>query len=142
MNDFAKEIGLSNTHFINESGLDVSKGVSGGYGTAEDVAKLFSYAVDNHIEIFDVTKEKNQAFTSENNIVHQGTNTNKIIESIPGLIASKTGLSDLAGGNLVIEFTPIPDHPVIIVVMGSTTQGRFDDMLTLVRATQKYYTYP
>jgi D-alanyl-D-alanine carboxypeptidase len=139
MNENVKRIGLSKTYFINESGLDVSQGVSGGYGTARDVAKLFNYALVHHPDIFDITKEKNMSFVSETHIVHDGQNTNKIIEDIPHIIASKTGLSDLAGGNLVIEFMAKENRPVIIVVLGSTSQGRFDTMLTLVQTTEKYF---
>ncbi|MCR4334704.1 MAG: hypothetical protein NUV47_03200 [Patescibacteria group bacterium] len=140
MNENAKKIGLSNTYFMNGSGLDISGGVSGGYGTAENVAKMFDYAVSKYPYLFSVTKEKNQSFISLNNITHYGSNTNKIISEIPNVIASKTGLSELAGGNLIIKFIPKENHPVIIVVMGSTNEGRFTDMLTLVKATEKYYT--
>ncbi|MEK9184797.1 MAG: hypothetical protein AAB866_01360, partial [Patescibacteria group bacterium] len=140
MNENTKKMGLSNTYFMNESGLDISKGVSGGYGTAKDVAKMFDYAVSTYPNLFDVTKEKSQSFISLNKISHRGLNTNIIIDDIPNVIASKTGLTDLAGGNLVIEFLPRENHPVIIVVMGSSTEGRFTDMLTLVNATKKYYT--
>ncbi|MSR71112.1 MAG: D-alanyl-D-alanine carboxypeptidase [Candidatus Taylorbacteria bacterium] len=139
MNQNARDIGLPQTYFMNESGLDVSRGLSGGYGSAEDVAKLFEYAVSHYPDIFLVTKEKKGVFVSENNISHVGENTNKVVSDIPGLIASKTGTTDLAGGNLVIEFLPKEGHPVIIVVMGSTIDGRFDDMLTLVHATKNYF---
>ncbi len=139
MNKNVEAIGLRSTYFINESGLDVSEGVSGGYGTARDVAKLFEYAVRSHPDIFDITKEKNGSFLSENRIAHPGENTNKITAKIPRLIASKTGLSELAGGNLVIEFEPAQGHPVVIVVLGSTAEGRFEDTLALVGATQKYF---
>ncbi len=140
MNEDAKKLQLLNTYFMNESGLDISKGVSGGYGTAKDVATMFNYAVSTYPNLFDVTKEKSQSFISLNKITHKGLNTNTIIDDIPNIIASKTGLTDLAGGNLVIEFLPKENHSVIIVVMGSSTEGRFADMLTLVNATKKYYT--
>ena len=140
MNENVKKLGLSNTYFMNESGLDISKGVSGGYGTAKDVAKMFNYAVSTYPNIFTVTKEKSHSFISLNKISHKGLNTNTIIDDIPEIIASKTGTTDLAGGNLVIEFMPKDNYPVIIVIMGSSTDGRFNDMLTLVKATKKYYT--
>ena len=139
MNEYAKKIGLEKTRFVNETGLDEDNGVSGGYGSAEDVAKLFIFAKENYPEVFDITKEKSHAFMSDDNVVHEGTNTNKIIETIPGIMASKTGLTDLAGGNLAVEFMPQENHPVVIVVMGSSTQGRFDDMDALVKATEKYF---
>ncbi len=43
MNSLANEIGLGHMHFENQSGLDVNESLSGGYGSARDVALLVDY---------------------------------------------------------------------------------------------------
>ena len=64
-------------------------------------------------------------------------NTDEALPAIPGLILGKTGITQLAGGNLAIVFEVGPAHPVVAVVLHSTQQGRFADMKALVAATQE-----
>ena len=63
-------------------------------------------------------------------------NTNKVVDAIGTVLASKTGYTTLAGGNLVVAFDAGVDRPIIVVVLGSTHQGRFYDVLKLVEATR------
>ena len=44
----------------------------------------------------------------------------------------------MAGGNLVIAFDPSLGRPIIITVMGSTAEGRFEDVNLLVQKTLEY----
>lgn len=134
MNEKAHAIGLAQTFFLNETGLDERGEVSGSYGSAKDVALLFSYIIRTHPELMSATTRA-EARISSFDAVHIATNTNKILASIPGLIASKTGFTDLAGGNLAVAFEAGPLRPIIIVVLGSTEEGRFQDMESLVRAS-------
>ena len=46
MNDTAKKIGLSNSKFFNEHGLDKDIDKGGAYGSAYDMALLFKYALE------------------------------------------------------------------------------------------------
>ena len=137
MNEMAKEIGLTQTYFINPTGLDTNDTVSGGYGSAHDVAKLLEYAVIHTPEIIDSTRYARINFASLSDINHTATNTNSSINAVPGLIASKTGFTDLAGGNLVIAFDAGMNRPIIITVLGSTQNGRFEDIEKLVDASLK-----
>jgi serine-type D-Ala-D-Ala carboxypeptidase (penicillin-binding protein 5/6) len=137
MNEKTKEIGLTQTYFINPTGLDNSEAVGGGYGSARDVANLLEYAIINNPEIIEDTREVEIKFTSLSNIDHIATNTNSVVDSLPGLIASKTGFTDLAGGNLVIAFDAGLNHPIIISVLGSTQEGRFRDVEKLVAVSLK-----
>ena len=66
---------------------------------------------------------------------HRYQNTNEIISELSGLLGSKTGLSDVAGGSLVIAFDRGLNQPVVVVVLGSSAQGRFRDVKQLVEAT-------
>lgn len=137
MNALAERIGLKQTYFLNETGLDPTKAVSGGYGSARDAALLMEYVMKTYPELLDSTTRETRDITSLSNFVHTATNTNLIIGDIPGLIASKTGFTDLAGGNLVVAFDAGINRPIIVSVLGSSVDGRFTDVEKLVRATLK-----
>jgi D-alanyl-D-alanine carboxypeptidase len=76
---------------------------------------------------------------SEQGIPHTFANTNQDVEHIPNLLLSKTGFTDLAGGNLVVVYDAGINHPVAIVVLGSTEEGRFTDVKTLLNATFAHF---
>ena len=134
MNARAGEIGLSQTYFLNAGGLDVHEYESGAYGSAHDVAKLLSYILAHEPQIFGATVYEKQIFTSLDGIAHTLKNTNDFISRLPGLVASKTGFTDLAGGNLAVIIEAGPMHPIAIVVLGSTAEERFTDVERLVWA--------
>ncbi len=136
MNKRAKELGLVQTFFVNETGLDVGN-VSGGYGSANDVTSLVKYMVKNQPEILEATKFSRLNIDS-NDKKHTAKNTNDIVNEIPGLFASKTGYTDMAGGNLVVAFDPSLGKPIIITVLGSTQEGRFEDVKVLVEKSLDY----
>ncbi len=135
MNKKASELGMKNTYYFNETGLDQSENKGGAYGTAEDMAKLFEYILKNHPEILEATTSNKIGVLSLDNYFHQAKNTDEIVDNIPGIKGSKTGFTDIAGGNLVIAFDPELGRPIIISVLGSTQEGRFNDMLKLVNAS-------
>lgn len=136
MNDKAFQLELNQTYYLNESGLDLTKGVSGGYGSAKDIAKLLYYGVKNYPEVFSATTQKtNKIYSSKK--THLTQNTNQIVESIPGILVSKTGFTDMAQGNLGVIFNAGLDRPIAVVVLGSTQNGRFDDIQKLISATIK-----
>ena len=137
MNDTATKIGLSNSKFFNEHGLDRTTDMGGAYGSAQDMATLFEYALKNYPQILEVTRYKELEFTSAEK-KYSAENTNTVIDKIPNIIASKTGFTDLAGGNLVVAFDAGLNRPIIISVLGSTEKGRFTDVLQLVEASMKY----
>lgn len=135
MNQKASEFGLTNTIFFNESGLDINTGMSGAYSSAYDVAMLLDKILVNYSELISKTIEGAASFISESNMRHVAINTDTLVDKIPGLIASKTGFTDLAGGNLAIAFDAGIEHPIIIVVLGSTEDGRFSDVEQLAHVT-------
>jgi len=136
MNAKAVELGMKETYFVNESGLDEG-GISGGYGSAIDVAKLMKYILETKPELLEATKYPNIIIKSLSQS-HIIKNTNTDINQITGLIASKTGFTDMAGGNLAIAFDASIGRPIIVVVLGSTEFGRFDDVSALVKASLEY----
>lgn len=135
MNKKADEIGMKNTYYFNETGLDESTQKGGAYGTAKDTATLFAYILKNYPNLVSATSDAQMKISSLNDIVHTATNTDLIVEDIPGLIGSKTGYTDLAGGNLVVAFDPEIGRPIIVTVLGSTIEDRFSDVEKLVNAT-------
>jgi serine-type D-Ala-D-Ala carboxypeptidase (penicillin-binding protein 5/6) len=137
MNKKAAAIGMKNTYFMNETGLDESTNKGGAYGTAEDMARLFDYILRNQSDLLEATASSKIRVQTLDNYSHSARNTDEIVDDIPGIKASKTGLTDIAGGNLVIAFDPELGRPIIISVLGSTQSGRFDDMIKLVEASIK-----
>lgn len=138
MNDLAETLGLTRTYFLNASGLDLSTTQSGAYGSARDMARLFAYAASAQPSLFAGTARDGMVLTSANGRGQTSAiNTNKAEGAIPGLILGKTGFTDLAGGNLAIVFDVGLGEPVVAVVLGSTLEGRFEDMQKLVAAARE-----
>lgn len=140
MNIRAKELGLHNTSYKNPTGLDISKTESGAEGSAKDMAFLMEHIITDEPDILTYTTESDARIYNSDGTYHNAQNTNYSIDQIPGLIGSKTGYTDLAGGNLVVAFDAGLDRPIVIAVLGSTFHDRFTDVLTLVAETQKYLT--
>ena len=139
MNNKAKELYLKQTYFLNTSGLDIEESTqSGSYGSIEDITKLFAYALKNHPTLFQTTTDEEINFISKDNITHIVQNTNQSIRDIVGIFASKTGYTDLAGGNLVIAFDAGLMQPYIISVLGSSKEGRFTDVQKLYETTRRF----
>ncbi len=132
MNSDAKNFGL-NLIFTDPAGRDID-GKIGGEGSALEVAKLFSIARKYIPEILDATTKKRETVTTNFGKISGIPNTNQDIEMLPGAEASKTGYTDMAGGNLGVIVDISVGHPVVIVVLGSTKAGRFEDMEVLYKA--------
>ncbi len=135
MNSKAVELNLHQTYFLDVAGLDLSDAQSGAYGSAIDVAHLFAYALDTIPSALEATTLADTWFYTQEGDAKPAINTNQALGAIPGLIAGKTGYTDLAGGNLVVAFDAGLNDPIIAVVLGSTKEGRFTDIEKLVRAT-------
>lgn len=135
MNIKAKELNLNTLNFYNPTGLDVSTTEAGAYGSAEDVSLLVEYILHNYPEILDPTVKPNTRLYSTSGEYHEADNTNEIITDIPNLLGSKTGYTDLAGGNLTIAFDAGFNHPIVITVLGSTHAERFNDVKKLLAAS-------
>lgn len=134
LNELSGELNLSQTYFLNETGLDVNDMFSGSYGSAQDMAHLFAYAYTHAPYTFEATTDTQETFTSANGLTYTADNTNQVLGSYPGIALSKTGFTDLAGGNLGIVAEVEPGHSVALIVLGSTVDDRFTDVATLLRA--------
>ena len=123
MNNKAAALGMKQTYFFNATGLDISDSAAGAYGSCEDTVKLMNYMLRNYADVLEITT---RASLNLNDRVFE--NTNKIINKFPLLLAGKTGFDDLAGGNLIIAVNKGLNRPIIIAVLGSTFDGRFEDI--------------
>lgn len=135
MNAKSKELELNSFYFTTPSGLDIGN-TPGGVGSAHDVSRLFEYVLRKHSNLLQYTALPETKLVSKDKVVHRVVNTNEIAEVIPGIIGGKTGFTDLAGGNLAVVVDVGIQHPVAIVVLGSTKEKRFTDVEELLKRTQ------
>jgi D-alanyl-D-alanine carboxypeptidase (penicillin-binding protein 5/6) len=139
MNSKARALGLTTLSFKNPTGLDIdATGEAGGYGSAKDVAKLFEYILTQNPTLLEPTAYASREYSSLT-ATYTAKNTNTIIGSIPNLLASKTGYTLKAGGNLAVVFDRGLSNPVIAVVLGSSQEGRFLDIMRLASSTLATY---
>ena len=135
----AAALDLPQTYALNGSGLDVSTQISGGYGSARDLARLAGALVEKAPEIAYATTGSSASATAANGTRFTVKNTDPIAGTVPRLLLSKTGYTDLAGGNLALVFDAALNHPVAVVVLGSTQNARFTDGMALVAAALAHY---
>jgi D-alanyl-D-alanine carboxypeptidase len=133
--------GLSQTYALNGTGLDENLQTAGAYGTARDVAKLADGLLKRAPSVVAATTLSSLTVKNQAGFVHTVKNTNQDVIHMPDLLLSKTGYTDLAGGNLVVIFNIGPNHPIAIVVLGSTQNDRFTDVSRLTRATLAHFAY-
>jgi len=137
MNQTATNLNLTDTYFFNPSGLDINEDlISGGYGTAEDIVRLFVYIQQHYPDILQSTTHPSLTLSAKNGSVYKAENTNNLVGDLPKITGSKTGYTVLAGGNLVMGFDL--KRPVVIAVLGSTKDGRFSDIKKLYNRTHQY----
>ena len=102
------------------------------FRSSEDANMLAIYALKTYPEIFKATTLPKISLKSLSNFTHEIKNTNTITNKIPNLLFSKTGFTELAGGNLTIIFKDKLDHEIAVTVLGSSILGRFSDVEKLV----------
>lgn len=135
MNSYSDSLGFS-MRFTQPAGLDVD-GKLGGIGSALDVARMMSLARVELGDVLDSTTKTRARVNTSTGALSGIPNTNQFIDEIIGAEASKTGYTDIAGGNLVLSVDATLGHPVIIVVLGSTRDERFTDAYTLYKALKE-----
>ena len=129
MNEKAVSLGL-NLHYVNPSGMDYP-GIIGGRGDAMSMSQLLFIVSNKYPNVFDYTTENESELAVKRGgklAYVEAINTNQDISNLTGARASKTGLTDYAGGNLGIVYDPFVGRTLSIVVLGSTKEGRFDDI--------------
>ena len=143
MNDRARELGMLNTSFLNSNGLDIevdkNSKISGVTGSAYDIALLMQYIYNQNPSLLSKTRNSEIKIISSGGRIIKGENTNSALDTIPQLLASKTGFTELAGGNLVYIFDAGFEHPILVSLLGSSEQGRFSDAAKIADAVLNYF---
>lgn len=135
----AGSLALSQTYAVNGNGLDMNAAISGGYGSARDMARLSGALVALAPSVAEATTQSSAHAVSAGGTSFTVKNTDPIVNTIPRLLLSKTGYTDLAGGNLVLVFDAGIGHPIAVVVLGSSLSARFTDGAALVAATLAHF---
>jgi serine-type D-Ala-D-Ala carboxypeptidase (penicillin-binding protein 5/6) len=127
MNQKAKSIGLSASHFVNPSGLDAP-----GHGmSAHDLAHAAAYLDQYYPELAAIANTKDVVINAT--AAHKAFyphNMNALLSSYPGATGLKTGLTDNAGGCIVATATRNGRHLVAVVL--NATRHSADDATTLL----------
>lgn len=135
----ADALGLSQTYAINGSGLDANIAISGGYGSVYDLARLAGALAEISPDVAEATTQSSIRAVSIGGTSFSVKNTDPMVGTIPRLLLSKTGYTDLAGGNLALVFDAGIQHPVAVVILGSSLKSRFTDGTALVAATLAHF---
>jgi D-alanyl-D-alanine carboxypeptidase (penicillin-binding protein 5/6) len=98
MMEKASELGMTNTRFVNATGLPSTSGGSDGYTTASDMACLAREAL-RHQEILKWSSTRSKVFMEHPLFVMN--NTNPLLGTYPGCDGLKTGYTKAAGYHLI-----------------------------------------
>lgn len=124
MNEKAKELNLTNTHFENPAGFDGPFH----YSSTSDLAKLaLNFAEDPELKRVVSTKETSVS-SIDNSRVHYLKNLNKLLGE-NGVYGIKTGFTEKSGENLV-GLVERDGHKILTVVLNST--DRFGETKALM----------
>ncbi|PIS32304.1 D-alanyl-D-alanine carboxypeptidase [Candidatus Peregrinibacteria bacterium CG08_land_8_20_14_0_20_41_10] len=125
MNQKAKILGMTNSHFTNPAGLDDPNH----YSTARDLAKLARYSLHNQL-LQEIVKKKTYRFRSLSGFTHQLKNTNKLLESFLNIEGLKTGLTKNAGECLITVAISPQGKKILIIVLDSPARFQESKVLT------------
>lgn len=114
--------------FYNPTGLDISDRFAGAYGSARDIIRITQHSFSS--PLWDLTRIG--TIVSQDGRVVALRPTNNLQGSLVQLRGAKTGFTDIAGGNLLVLLEQPIGRPLGIVVLGSTHEGRFQDIAFLL----------
>lgn len=134
MNEKAERLGLVNMRFHNATGLDITPEEPSATGTATEANALAAFALSVRPDIFQSTAMPEIPFESQSGLHHTAINTNIALGDMPGVVFSKTGATNLAGGNLTVIFENKNGEHIAATVLGSSMSGRFADMAKIIQA--------
>ena len=113
MNDKARALGLTDTHFVNPNGLDAP----GHYSTARDLARLAAYAMED--PVFQQTVSTKTVKLGERNL----TNHNKLLWQVEGADGVKTGFTK-AAGRILVSSAKRNDRRLVCVTINAPDDWR------------------
>ena len=123
MNNLGKKIGLTGSNFTNSSGWPDDNH----YTTAEDLAKVAQYTIENHYELYQMYKISDFTY----NGIKQD-NRNPLLYTFEGTDGFKTGYTEAAGYGLVGS-AERGDRRLIVVLNGlESSKSRAQESLRLM----------
>jgi len=123
MNNLGKKIGLTGSNFTNSSGWPDDNN----YMTAEDLAKVAQYTIENHYELYQMYKISDFTY----NGIKQD-NRNPLLYTFEGADGFKTGYTEAAGYGLVGS-AERGDRRLILVLNGlESSKSRAQESLRLM----------
>ena len=126
MNARARELGASNSYFLNPHGLPAP----GQFSTARDISRIAFHAYRNPV-IRQYARTRYLPFTFSNGRTVRLETTNKLLARSPAFTGLKTGYTN-ASGRCLVTTARVGGSEVIIVQLGSSTRHIFDDAQRLV----------
>ncbi len=126
MNEKARSLGATNSHFMNPNGLPIP----GQYSTARDLSLIARAAYANPT-IRSIVRLPNLVFRYADGRTRELENTNKVLKRLPYCNGMKTGYTD-AAGHCLISSGARPGRDVIAVVLGDNTPNVWTDSAALL----------
>ncbi len=127
MNARAKELNMTNTNYVNSTGLDEENH----YSTAEDLTKVIK-ELSKYQLIAELEKTWMYNMQHSNGRVTELTNTNRLIRNNKDCYMAKTGHTDNAGYCIVV-YGKRAEMELIACVMGlNTSEERFSEVTKLL----------
>lgn len=121
MNQKARALGATHSHFVNPNGLPVP----GQYSTARDLSLIAKAAYANPT-IRSIVCMPQYVFRFANGRTRELENTNKLLRRLSFCNGMKTGYTEAAGKCLIASGTR-PGRDVIVVVLGDTSSNVWRD---------------
>ncbi len=130
MNLEASRLGLTSFRFESVTGLDDGAHASA-YGSPKDIVKLLYLDQRDFAKEFSTSTKAAETIRATNGRAISLQNTDTVIPQLPLLVASKTGYTQDAGGNLAILWREPNGDLLGAALLGSSTAGRFSDMIQI-----------
>lgn len=125
MNARAASWGMADTHYDDPSGLS-----AGNESTPDDLLKLAQKIYTDYPQILAITRTPQVTVTELTTGRNVGVKSINDFAGRTDFIGGKTGYTDEAAGNLLSIFS-YENRPVLVVVMGTGDDERFDNTLAL-----------
>ena len=119
MNEYARRLGLTGTHYLNSDGLPSSEH----YTTARDVATLANALIRDYPQYYSLFSTRQFSYLGRTTRNH-----NHLLGSMPGVDGIKTGFTNASGFNLMTSMHR-DGRSLVAVVMGGRSAGARDALM-------------
>ena len=127
MNKLVSDLKLTNTHFVNSTGLPADEH----YSTARDMVKIYKSIADNSLY-----KKYSKIWMDD--FIHPSgrktglVNTNRLIKTFDGIDGGKTGYTDKAKFCLTASATRRDTRLIAVIIGAENSKTRFAEMSKLL----------